>query len=139
MRLLSLTHFCTDLQRRPRGCGHVIMATGSSGVPERGHFHLDCFGSIKLTVDGKTAWLKDNLHSVAFSNKPIPVGRKFSVKVLEESLALYAVSFKYYKMFPPKARADVEMMQCVSVGHGKPTGGKTVETRKRAGPCKEEA
>ena len=41
-------------------------------------------------------------------------------------------------MFPPKTRADVGMVQCVSEGHGKPPGGKTVGTRRRAGPCKEE-
>ena len=40
-------------------------------------------------------------------------------------------------MFPPKTRADVGMVQCVSEGHGKPPGGKTVGTRRRAGPCKE--
>ena len=28
-------------------------------------------------------------------------------------------------------------MQCVSERHGKPPGGKTVGTRRRAGPCKE--
>ena len=38
----------------------------------------------------------------------------------------------------PKTRADVGMMQCVSKGHGKPPGGKTVGTRRRACPCKEE-
>ena len=42
-------------------------------------------------------------------------------------------------MFPPKTRADVGMVQCVSEGHGKPPGGKPVRTRRRAGPCKEEA
>ena len=41
------------------------------------------------------------------------------------------------KMFPPKTRADVGMVQCASEGHGKPTGEKTVGTRRRAGPCKE--
>ena len=60
------------------------MATGSS-VPERGRFHLNFFGSIKLSVDGKTAWLNASHESGAFSKEPIPVGRKFSVKVLEES------------------------------------------------------
>ena len=40
-------------------------------------------------------------------------------------------------MFPPKTRANVGMVQCASEGHGKPTGGKTVGTRRRAGPCKE--
>ena len=40
-------------------------------------------------------------------------------------------------MFPPKTRADVGMVQCVSEGHGKPPGRKTVGTR-RGGPCKEE-
>ena len=40
-------------------------------------------------------------------------------------------------MFPPKTRADEGMVQCVSEGHGKPPGGKTVGTRRRAGPCKE--
>ena len=40
------------------------------------------------------------------------------------------------KMFPSKTRADVGMVQCVSEGHGKPPGGKTIGTR-RAGPCKE--
>ena len=40
-------------------------------------------------------------------------------------------------MFPSKTRPDVGMVQCVSEGHGKPPGGKTVETRRRAGPCKE--
>ena len=39
-------------------------------------------------------------------------------------------------MFPLKTRADVGMVQCVSEGHGKPSGRKTVGTR-RAGPCKE--
>ena len=33
-------------------------------------------------------------------------------------------------MFPPKTRADVGMVQCVSEGHGKPPGVKTVGTRK---------
>ena len=42
------------------------------------------------------------------------------------------------KMFPPKTRADVGMVQCVADGHGKPPGRKTVETRRRAGPCKKE-
>ena len=41
------------------------------------------------------------------------------------------------KMFPSKTRADVGMVQCVSEGHGKPPGGKTTGTRRRAGPCKE--
>ena len=40
-------------------------------------------------------------------------------------------------MFPSKTRADVGMVQCVSEGRGKPPGGKTVGTRRRAGPCKE--
>ena len=40
-------------------------------------------------------------------------------------------------MFPPKTRADVGMVQCVSEGHSKPLGRKTVGTRRRAGPCKE--
>ena len=40
-------------------------------------------------------------------------------------------------MFPPKTRADVGMVQCASEGHGKPAGGKTIGTRRRAGPCKE--
>ena len=30
-------------------------------------------------------------------------------------------------MFPPKTRADVGMVQCVSKGHGKPPGGKTIQ------------
>ena len=41
------------------------------------------------------------------------------------------------KMFPPKTKADVGMVQCVSEGHGKPPGRKTVGTRRRTGPCKE--
>ena len=41
-------------------------------------------------------------------------------------------------MFPPKTKADVGMVQCVSEEHGKPPGGKTVGTRWRASPCKEE-
>ena len=41
-------------------------------------------------------------------------------------------------MFPPKTRTDVGMVQCVAEGHGKPPGRKTVGTRRRAGPCKEE-
>ena len=41
-------------------------------------------------------------------------------------------------MFPPKRRADVGMVQCVTGGHGKSPGAKTVGTRRRAGPCKEE-
>ena len=40
------------------------------------------------------------------------------------------------KMFPPKTRADVGMVQCASEGHGKPPDGKTVGTRRRAGLCK---
>ena len=40
-------------------------------------------------------------------------------------------------MFPSKTRTDVGMVQCVSEGHGKPPGRKTVGTRRRAGPCKE--
>ena len=40
-------------------------------------------------------------------------------------------------MFPSKTRADVGMVQCVSAGHGKPPGRKTVGTRRRAGLCKE--
>ena len=40
-------------------------------------------------------------------------------------------------MFLPKPRAEVGMVQCVSEGHGKPPGRKTVGTRRRAGPCKE--
>ena len=31
------------------------------------------------------------------------------------------------KIFPSRTRADVGMVQCVSEGHGKPPGGKTVE------------
>ena len=41
-------------------------------------------------------------------------------------------------MFPPKTRADVRMVQCVSEGHGKPPGRIIIGTRRRAGPCKEE-
>ena len=41
-------------------------------------------------------------------------------------------------MFPSKTRADVGMVQCVAKEHGKPPGRKTVGTRRRAGPCKEE-
>ena len=40
-------------------------------------------------------------------------------------------------MFPPKTRADVGMVQCVSKRHDKHPGGKTVRIRRRAGPCKE--
>ena len=40
-------------------------------------------------------------------------------------------------MIPPKTRVDVGMVQCASEGHGKATGGKTVGTRRRVGPCKE--
>ena len=51
---------------------------------------------------------------------------------------LYTVSSnRCVKMFPPKTRANVGMVQCASEGHGKPTGRKTVRTRRRAGPCKE--
>ena len=39
-------------------------------------------------------------------------------------------------MFPPKARADVGMVQCVSGAHDKSPGGKNVGTRRRASPCK---
>ena len=39
-------------------------------------------------------------------------------------------------MSPPKTRANVRIVQCVSEEHGKPPGEKNVETR-RAGPCKE--
>ena len=74
----------------------MIMATGSSCVPERGRFHLNFFGSINLSLDGKTAWLKDNVESGAFSKEPIPVGWQFSVKVLEKSpfVGLNRVRFK---------------------------------------------
>ena len=41
-------------------------------------------------------------------------------------------------MFPPKTRADVGMVQCVTERHGKPPSRKTVGTRRRADPCKEE-
>ena len=41
------------------------------------------------------------------------------------------------KLFPPKTRADVGMVQCVAEGHGKPPGRKNIDTR-RASPCKEE-
>ena len=41
-------------------------------------------------------------------------------------------------MYSPETRADVGMVQCASEGHGKSPGGKTVGTRRRAGPCKEE-
>ena len=36
-----------------------------------------------------------------------------------------------------ETRVDVGMVQCASEGHGKPTGGKPIKTRRRAGPCKE--
>ena len=41
------------------------------------------------------------------------------------------------KKFPPKSRADVGMVQCVSKGHGKQPGRKTVGTRRIADPCKD--
>ena len=36
------------------------------------------------------------------------------------------------KMFPPRIRADAGMVQCVSEGHDKLPGRKTVGTRRRA-------
>ena len=40
-------------------------------------------------------------------------------------------------MFPPKTRADVEIVQCVPARYGKTTWQKNVGTRRWAGPCKE--
>ena len=45
---------------------------------------------------------------------------------------LYTIYKGCVKMFPPKTRADVGMVQCVSEGHGKPPGRKNVGTRRRA-------
>ena len=42
-------------------------------------------------------------------------------------------------MFPPKTRAGVGMVQCVSEEHGKPPGRKTIGARSRASACKEGA
>ena len=83
---------------RPRGCDHVIMAAGSNSVPERGRFHLNSFGSIKLSVDGKTAWSEDKAVCGAFSKEPILIGQKFAVNVFEQILAnIFCVRFKCNK------------------------------------------
>ena len=53
-------------------------------------------------------------------------------------VCLHYLIIRCVKMFPPKTRTDVGMVQCVAEGHGKPPGRKTVGTRRRAGSCKEE-
>ena len=79
--IASLTHFCTVWWRRPRGCGHVIMAARSA--PQVGRFHLKCSNDVSLSEDGKTAWTNADKHfGIAFSKEPISRGQKFSVKVL---------------------------------------------------------
>ena len=55
------------------------------------------------------------------------------------SATLAIATYRCVKLFPPKTRADVGMVQCVSEGHGKPPGRKTIGTRRRGGPCKEGA
>ena len=61
-------------------------------------------------------------------DQPLPMCNLHSIKLKKQGCV---------KMFLPKIRANVGMVQCASEGHGKPTGGKTVGTRRRAGPCKE--
>ena len=54
------------------------------GAPQLGRFHFKCSKDVSLSLDGKIAQTEDGF-GIAFSKEPIPIGRNFSVKVLEPS------------------------------------------------------
>ena len=59
-----------------------------------GKFNANCGRDIEFSNERRVARGKGRnaIHSVAFSNDPIPIGLQFSVKILEDSLFVSPIS-----------------------------------------------